>query len=112
MRGEGFAGEECRCSRLGRDNLHVGPREPEHLANTGQCAARAPASDEEVEPLAGEVLEDLGAGGVAVISGIRLVLELTRQEPAILLARLAAFFTIPVPRSAAGVRMTLAPSIA
>ncbi len=70
-----------------------------------------PTRDEEVEPLAGEVLEDLGSRGAAVIGGIRLVLELIARNQPCFCASSAAFFTMPVPRSAAGVRMTFAPSI-
>ncbi len=67
--------------------------EPQYLAHTRERAAGSPASDEEIEPFAREVLEDLGAGGVAVISGIRGVLELARQEPAVLLCQLRRPFS-------------------
>ena len=47
--------------RLAGDDLHLGAREPDHLSRAGERAAGAPAGDEVVEPLAGEVLQDLGA---------------------------------------------------
>ena len=92
--------------------LYLGPRQPDHLAGAGQRAARAPAGDEVVEPPAGEVGQDLRAGGTAVIGRIGRVLELARQEPAVLRAPArSALRTMPVPRSAAGVRITRAPNM-
>src|SRR6185295_10225231 len=51
-------------------------------------AARAPAGDPEIEPLAREVAQDLRPGRVAVIFRIGLVLELTRQKPTMFLRQL------------------------
>src|SRR5207237_6570336 len=88
VRREGLAREERRRRRLRGDDLHLRARQPDHLARAGECAPGAPAGDEEIEPPAGEVLQDLGTGGVAVVGGIGLVLELPRQEPAVLFREL------------------------
>ena len=80
-----FAAEQRRAGRLRRDDLHLGPRELDHLAGARQRAARAPARDPEVEPAAGEVLQDLGTRRLPVIGRVRGILELPREEPAVLL---------------------------
>src|SRR5580700_2109044 len=74
-----LAREKRSSGGLCRDDLHVGTRKADHFAGAGQRAPRAPARDEEIEPLAGEILQDFRSGGAAVVSGIRLVLELTRE---------------------------------
>ena len=101
VRRPGLAREERRPLGLAGDDLDLGAGEADHLPGAGQRAARAPAGDEIIEPLAGEVLEDLGAGRVAVVGGVGLVLELPRQEPAVLLRELLGLRTMPEPRSAA-----------
>src|SRR5690606_25345289 len=70
--------------RLGGDDAHVRARDLEHFAHPGQGAAAAPAADEGVQPPAGEVAQDLGGGGLAVVGGVGRVGELAGQEPAVL----------------------------
>ena len=75
-----------------------------------QRSAGAESGHPVVEPLPGEVADDLARRSARVVVGVRLVLELAREEPAVLFGELhGAFFTIPVPRSGAGVMTTLAP---
>ena len=88
-------GEQRRALGLGDDDLDVGPRLLEHLAGAGQRAAGAVAGDPVVEPLAGEVAQDLGAGRVAVVLGVGRVLELPREEPAVLLRELLGLLDHP-----------------
>src|SRR5258708_21214175 len=83
VRGEGLTREERRALGLADHDLNLRAREADHLAGAGEGAPRAPAGHEEVEPLRGEVLQDLRSRGAAVIRGIRLVLELPREEPAV-----------------------------
>ncbi len=88
VRRERVARQHRGACRLGRDDLHLGTREANHLAGAGERAARAPAGDEEVEALAREVPQDFRARRVAVIRGVRFVLELSREEPAVLVREL------------------------
>src|SRR2546430_1619707 len=68
--------------RLRGDVLPLRPREAHHPPRPGQRAPGAPAGDEVIEPPAGEVLQDLGPRGIAVVGRVGLVLELPREEPA------------------------------
>jgi hypothetical protein len=92
-------------------NFQLRPRRFQHPTRTAQSATGAVAGDEPVEPVLGEVLQNLRARGGGVIARIGLIVELTREERAVLqLAKASAIRTMPLPRSAAGVRITFAPS--
>src|SRR5882762_7643557 len=84
----GLAGQQRGARRLRGDNLGVRPCQADHLTGAGERAARAPARHKKVQPLAGEVLEDFGARGVAVIGRICRVVELSREKPTVLLRKL------------------------
>ena len=109
---QGLPASSAAPGGLGGDDLGVRARQPQHLADAGERAAGAPAGDEVVQPLAGEVQQDLRGrwccGDRPGSPGSRTAAPGTSRAswPAP-----AAFFTMPVPRSAAGVRMTLAPSM-
>ena len=104
---------EQRCAgRLGDDDARVRARLLDHLAGAGERAARAPAGDPEVEPLAGEVAA--GSPGRSCCGD-------SRDSPgsrtgARGTSRACATAPRPCapcrePRSAAGVRITFAPSM-
>src|ERR1044072_2807436 len=61
------AAEQRGADGLGDDDTGVGPRLLDDLAGAGQRAARAPAGHPEVQTPAGEVAQDLRAGGGAVV---------------------------------------------
>ena len=54
----------------------------EHAPDALQRAAGAVAGHPVVEPLAGEIVDDLARGGARMHVGVGLVLELPRHEPA------------------------------
>ena len=101
--------EQRRIGRLADDDLRVRPLLGQHARDALERAAGAEAGDPVVEPLAGEIVDDLARGGARVHVGIGLVLELPGQEPAVRLGELAALFTMPEAALAAGVSTTLAP---
>ena len=99
-----------RVRRLADDDLGVRPFLAEHARDALERAAGAEAGHPVVEPLAGEIVDDLARRGARMHVGIGLVLELARQEPAVRRRRArSALLTMPMPRSAAGVSTTLAP---
>lgn len=80
----GLAAEHERCVLgLGKDDLHVGPRLPDHFAGSLEGSPRAVARDPIVEASPRKVLQDLGTRGLRVVGRICLVLKLTREEPAV-----------------------------
>ncbi len=85
VRGEGLAREERSAFGFGCDDTHIRSRQADHFAGAGQRAAGAPACHEEVQSPADEIRKDLRARGAAMVGRVRRVLELARQEPAILL---------------------------
>jgi hypothetical protein len=78
-------GHHRRTRGLGEDDLDVGACLLQHLARAGDRAAGADAAHEVVEALADEIAQDLGARRVPVVFGVRGILELLRQEVAVLL---------------------------
>lgn len=59
------------------------PFTPEHARNAGDCSARPVAGDEDVEALAGKVIDDFPASRALVDVRIGLGLELSGEKPAV-----------------------------
>ena len=79
----GSAREHGRVGGLADHDLRCRPLLGEHTRNALERAAGAEAGDPVIEPLAGEVGEDLGRRGPRVHVGVGLVLELAGEEPAV-----------------------------
>ena len=84
------AAEELRILRLTDDDSGLGPLLGEHPRDALQRSAGAVAGHPIVEPLAGEIVDDLARRGARMDVGVGLVLELPRQEPAMRLGQLDA----------------------
>ena len=82
------AAEHRRVVGLARDDARVGARLLQRARDALQRAAGAEARDPVVEPLAGEVGEDLLRRRARVHVGVGFVLELPAEEPAVRLGEL------------------------
>ena len=74
--------EQRRIGRLANNDLRFRALLPQHPADALQRPAGAVAGDPEVEPVAGEVVDDFARGGARVKVGVGFVLELPGHEPA------------------------------
>src|SRR5690606_23264702 len=82
------AAYSLRVVRLTHHDLRGRAFLAQHARHALECAARAETRDEVVEPLAAERFENLRRRRTRVDVGIRLVLELAAEEPAMLLRQL------------------------
>ena len=73
--------------RFGKNDLHLRALLGEHTPDAFQSAAGSEASHPIVQPLAGEIVDDLARRRTRVVIGIRFVLELSGQKPAVLLGQ-------------------------
>ena len=74
--------EQRRIGRLADNDLRLRALLSQHAADALQRAAGAVAGHPEVEPVAGEVVDDFARGGAGMEVRIGFVLELPRHEPA------------------------------
>ena len=75
--------EQRRIRRLADDDLRVGALRSQNAADALQRAAGAVAGHPEIEPVAGEVVDDFARGGAGMEVRIGFVLELPCHEPAV-----------------------------
>ena len=83
MRRPFFAREQLRVYRFGGDDFEIRARRFQHFAGAGDGAAGAVTADEVVQAFAGEVTQDFGGGGFAVVLRVGGVGELVGEEPAV-----------------------------
>ena len=84
--------QQCRAGRFSTDDAHIRARHFQHFADAGQSAATAPTTDEIIQPLAGEIAQDFGGGGAAVIGRVGGIGELTGPEPTVFFGKFLGFF--------------------
>src|SRR4051812_17331956 len=72
-----------RVRRLAHNDLRLRALAREHSTHALERTARAEARHEIVEALTLEVVQDLDGGGARMHVGVRLVLELPSEEPAV-----------------------------
>ena len=87
MRRPFFAREQLRVYRFGGDDFEIRARRFQHFAGAGDGAAGAVTADEVVQAFAGEVTQDFGGGGFAVVLRVGGVGELVGEEPAVFLGQ-------------------------
>src|SRR5258708_35276755 len=80
------AREHRRLGRFAHDDLRRGHLFIEHARHALQRSARAEPGDEIIETFALEVVDDLARRRLRVVVGVCFVLELAREEPAVLAA--------------------------
>ena len=69
---------------LGRNDFNVRPRQPDHLPGTGNRSAGSITADIVIQSSLSKITEYFRPRGVAMESGVSLIFELLRHEPAVL----------------------------